>query len=310
LDASRIPAGPDGLVLPGRVTARAAVVGDVPAITALVAACETVNDGVAEIHPNDVSILFDPERPDPGEIVVVEDGSAVVAWAHCSGERAEADVHPEWQGLGIGMSLLAWTEARARAAGRSRVRQTVTDANIAAASLFRASGYASAGASWILQQGLGDEPPAVEIPDGITIRPYRPSDARAVHRLIDDAFNEWPGREPVDFEHWAPHVIRHGSFAPDLSRLAFDGEELVGAALGFAYEGGDEGWIQQLATKSTHRHRGIARALLQSAFAGFHAAGWRACGLSTDSRTGALTLYERVGMRVRRSYTWWVKPLA
>jgi predicted N-acetyltransferase YhbS len=310
LDPSRSPAALDDLVLPGSLSARPAAVGDVAAITTLIAACEAAVDGVAEIHPDDISVLFDPGRPDPGEIVVVEDGSAIVAWADCFGERAEVDVHPEWQGRGIGRALLAWTEARARDAGRSRVRQTVTDANVAAARLFRASGYANGGASWILQQELGDEPPAVELPVGITIRPCRPADARAVHRLIDDAFNEWPGREPVDFEHWAPHVIAHGSFAPDLSRLAFDDAELVGAALAFAYEGGDEGWVQQLATKSTHRDRGIARALLQSAFAGFHAAGWRACGLSTDSRTGALTLYERVGMRVRRSYTWWVKPLA
>ena len=95
-----------------------------------------------------------------------------------------------------------------------------------------------------------------------------------------------------------------------MSRLAFDGDELVGAALTDDYQGQDEGWVPQLATKATHRHRGIARALLQSVFAAHHGTGRRLVGLSTNSRTGALTLYERIGMGVRRSYTAWAKELA
>ncbi len=299
----------DDLRLPPGLNVRPASRDDVVAITSLIAACEMANDGVAEIHPDDVSILFNRVGAEPGEVVVVEEGTSIVAWASRIGERAEADVHPVRRGRGIGRAVLGWTESRARVAGEARVRQTVTDADVAAARLFTENGYAHGGSSWILQQTLGDEPPAVEAPKGIVFRSYRLSDAHAVYRLIDDAFSEWPGREPSAFESWASHVIAHGSFSPALSPLAFDGDELVGAALSLAYEGGDEGWVQQLATKSTHRDRGIARALLQSAFAGFHAAGWRACGLSTDSRTGALSLYERVGMRVRRSYTWWIKPL-
>ena len=37
--------------------------------------------------------------------------------------------------------------------------------------------------------------------------------------------------------------------------------------------------------------------------------GDRVCGLSTDSRTGALGLYENVGMHVTRSYTNLTKAL-
>lgn len=300
----------DDLPLPAGLIARPASRDDVADISALIAACEAANDGVAEIHPDDISILFDRIAVEPGELIMVEDGGALVAWADRFGERAEVDVHPGWRGRGIGRALLGWTEARARDAGAARVRQTVTNTDTAATRLFESNGYADGGSSWILQQALGDEAPPIQVPEGITIRPYQASDAREVHRLIDDAFSEWPGREPVDFGHWASLVIAHGSFAPALSPLAFDGDELVGAALSFAYEGSDEGWVQQIATRSSHRHRGIARALLQTAFAGFHAAGWRACGLSTDSGTGALSLYERVGMRIRRSYTWWVKQLA
>ena len=47
---------------------------------------------------------------------------------------------------------------------------------------------------------------------------------------------------------------------------------------------------------------GIAQALLADAFAVARAHGANRSGLSTDSRTGALGLYEKVGMRV--TSTW------
>ncbi len=127
--------------------------------------------------------------------------------------------------------------------------------------------------------------------------------------MIDDAFSEWPGRDPIPFEEWAPYVIRHKAFAPEASPLAFDGDDLVGVVMSFDY-GGPDGWVHQVATAATHRHRGIARALLHEAFRAFAERGKTSCGLGTDSRTGALTLYERVGMSVRRSYTRYTKRFA
>jgi len=103
-------------------------------------------------------------------------------------------------------------------------------------------------------------------------------------------------------------VIRHKAFAPDASPLAFEGDELVGAVMSFDYRG-PKGWVHQVATKATHRHRGIARALLYEAFRAFHRRGKTSYGLGTDSRTGALSLYERVGMSVRSSYIRYKKEL-
>jgi hypothetical protein len=51
-------------------------------------------------------------------------------------------------------------------------------------------------------------------------------------------------------------------------------------------------------------------ALLRTAFGWFYEAGRRMAGVSTDSRTGALGLYEKVGMRVVRQYTRYTKPLS
>lgn len=290
------------------LTVRAATRSDVAAITALIGACEIANDGVAEVHPTDVEQSFDLADDQAG-VIVVEAPDQLVAWATLADGRAEVDVHPAWRGRGVGSALLAWTEARARASGMADVRQVVTNADTGAHRLFERAGYHVHHTSWILEMQLGDVPPEVVIPLGITIRPYLPENAEAAYQVIEDAFNEWPGRQPTTFESWSAHVLAHAAFAPGLSRLAFDGDELVGAALCLDYEGQDDGWVQQVATKGTHRHRGIARALLQSAFAAYHATGRRRVGLSTDSRTGALTLYERIGMRVRRSYTSWAKDL-
>jgi ribosomal protein S18 acetylase RimI-like enzyme len=208
--------------------------------------------------------------------------------------------------------VLGWTERVARAHGEIKVSQTVTDANVGAAALLRANGYEPTRTAWILGIDLdAGETLAVEPPDGIGIRPYDPErDEQAVYRVIDDAFSEWEGRDPIPFDEWAPYVIRHPSFSAPASPLAFDGDEVVGAVMSFDYASTDEGWIHQLATRASHRHRGIARALLHTAFGRFAERGKRRCGLSTDSRTGALTLYERVGMAVRASYTRYTKPLA
>ncbi|MGZ8628532.1 MAG: GNAT family N-acetyltransferase [Actinomycetota bacterium] len=298
--------------LPAGYTARAASREDVGVVFDLVAAAEEHLDGVAEIDVDDVEMDFGRVGFDPAtDCVIVLDGDTPVGWADVYKERAEADTHPAYYGRGIGTALLRWTERRAAEDGAGKVSQTVTDNNATAAELFRTNGYEPAWISWILEIGFTEPPATHDPPEGITLRAYDPAtDERTAYRLIDDAFNEWEGRTSLPFDEWAAFVIRHPSFSPELSRLAFDGDELVGAALCFDYAEDREGWVQQLATKAPHRHRGIARALLYDAFSSFYERGKRRCGLSTESRTGALTLYERVGMAVRRSYTRYTKPLA
>lgn len=301
-----------GLDLPDGLTSRAPTRDDIGALTELIAACELDLDGVAEIDPGDVEMSFGRAGYDPAlDRVLVHEGGRLIGWADVDRERAEADVHPSHRGRGLGTALLAWTERRARETGRTAVNQMVTDANAAAAALFRLHGYAPTETAWLLQIRFEDGPPPTPaVPEGITIRPFeRGIDEPAVYRVIEDAFNEWPNPTPHTFEEWERSFPAHPAFAPERSPLAFDGDELVGATVYLDYPSSDEGWIQQLATRATHRHRGIARALLHHAFAAAYASGKPACGLSTNSQTGALSLYEKVGMRVRRSYTRFAKTL-
>lgn len=292
--------------LPKSLSARPVTWDDVDVITSLIAAAELHDDELVEIDRDDVANMFERPGWDPAEnTVLVFEGDSPVAWAEMHAGRADADVRPDRRGRGIGSAVMAWTEERAQALGRDDIGQTVTDANRGAAELFLARGYEPSWISWIIKIEFGDAlPPVPDLPDGISLRAYEPGrDDRAVHHLIDDAFCEWPGRDPVPFEVWEGFVMRHRALSREVSSLAFDGDELVGVLIAYDYDGEVEGWIQQVATKATHRHRGIARAMMLGTFRAFHERGKRRCGVSTESRTGALSLYERVGMHVRRSYT-------
>lgn len=296
------------VALPEGLTQRSANAADADTIYELVAACELADDGVVEVDRHDITVGFERHGFEPAlDTLLVLEGEDLAAWAELYRARAEADVRPTQRGRGIGAALLSWIEARAEAFGEPDVGQTTSDANTGARELFITSGYEPSWTSWITRIELAGAPQPPEVPAGISIRSYEPSDARVVHEVIDDAFSEWPGRNPEPYEVWAAQVLGHPAFEPALSPLAFDGEELVGSALSWDFP--EEGWIQQVATKATHRRRGIAQALLRTAFGGFYLRGRRMAGVSTDSRTGALGLYEKVGMRVVRQYTRYTKHL-
>ena len=60
----------------------------------------------------------------------------------------------------------------------------------------------------------------------------------------------------------------------------------------------DTGFVEKLAVRKDLRGLGLGQALLANAFAEARAHGASRSELSTDSRTGALGLYEKVGMEV------------
>ena len=296
--------------LPGGLAARPSTPEDARAIYELVALCELADDGVTEIDEDEIAVGFGRHGFDPTlDSMLVFGRDELVAYAEIYRGRGEADVRPAHRGRGIGAALLGWIERRATELASTEVGQTKSDANIAARNLFIASGYEPSWTSWMIRRRLDEPPPPPEVPPGIAIRAYRGSEAREVHRVIDAAFSEWEGRDPEPFEVWASQVLVHPGFRPDLSPLAFDGDELVGVVLAYDFPELSEGWIQQLATRATHRRRGVARALLRTSFGWSYEAGRRIAGVATDSRTGALGLYEKVGMHVERQYTRYRKEL-
>lgn len=289
--------------LPAGYHHRAATDDDAAAIWRLRAACEEELYGRAGTALS--AIQADLRRPTlelANDTVVVYDrrgGLAGWAWIHL-GKRAQVDVAPDHRGRGLGSALADWTEARARHLGSDWFSQTVDDEDKVGTDLVCSRGYEVLAINWLLELPLPTEP-EVPVVEGVTFRPYQPGDGPAVHQLVEDAFAGFqPRRKP--YEEWARLTVERADFAPAVSRLGFAGDDLVGAVL--ALDGtGDEGYVEQVAVRADQRGRGIARALLAATGAEYHRRGATSYVLWTHSGTGALGMYERLGLRVKRSTT-------
>ncbi|MFE4519443.1 GNAT family N-acetyltransferase [Kitasatospora sp. NPDC056783] len=295
-------ADPSPSPFPPSYRCRAATVADAPAIHGLVTACERELLGRPDTEADRIAADLALPGLDPAlDTLLVHDPAERLvgrAWVH-GGRRSAVDVHPRHRGQGLGGALLDWAEARARRAGGERLSQTVTDGDRAAVELLRSRGYEPFVAQWLLEIAMPTEPVVPAPPPGITVRAFRPGDERAVYRLTEDAFDEWQTRRKP-YEEWARHTVGLDAFAPALSPLAFAGDHLVGAVLALDVPGSDEGYVERVAVREDHRHRGIARVLLRESFRASHRRGHRTCTLWTHSESGALPLYQRLGMTVRR----------
>ena len=295
--------------LPPGFAARPLTFDDVDDVITMVNACELVDSG--ELMWERADLLADTSVDGfdaDADWLGVFDGDRIVAWAFVQGpRRLWIDVAPDVRGRGIGSSLRRWAIDRARARGNERLGQTIEDRRIDVAATLRLAGFTPRHTSWILRMDHPTEPPPPEAPDGIEVRAIRmPDEEPRTLEMFETAFSEFDDRLPTPIETWRSTVTGREGFVPDDLVVAVDGDRVIGGA--FLIDA-DEIWIDKLAVASTHRHRGVARALLRTAFRRSFDRGYDHTALSTDSRTGALTLYERVGMHVTRSFTNWAIDL-
>lgn len=289
-------------------TARPATTADIPDIHRLVVAAEHALHGHVATDPDTIAAELARPGLDPAQdTVLVFDAAGALAARAWVNRRSEVDVHPAHRGLGLGAALLDWVEKQARRSGTTRIAQTVADADKAAVGLVEAAGYEPLVTAWLLEIALPSEAPGRR--EDVTVRMFRPGDERAAHVVTEDAFDDWQERRK-DYDEWATLTVGRTTFAQDVSPVAFAGEEMVGAVLALDDPESPDGHIERVAVRRDQRGRGIASLLLRHAFDSFHRRGRSACTLWTHSDTGALALYERVGMSVRRSSTVYRKELA
>ncbi len=298
------------IVLPAGYTASPLADDDIDDVVALVRACE-FHDSGEEMYER-ADLVGDLVEADRGldALVVREPGGGVAAWGLILRRRTRwSDVHPEHRGRGLGQALVDWSVHRARELGADRIGQTIDDGRGDAVALLRASGAVAVRTAWILRIDHEIAPP--EPPDpgpGILLRDSTPADEVEALEMMELAFSQWPDRPRSTLAAWQAMVTRREGFTPDQLQVAVTGEgKVVGAA--FLIDDGQELWVDKLATHPQLRGQGIGSALLQRALVLSHARGRRATCLSTDSNTGALPFYERLGMHVTRSFTHWAIPL-
>jgi len=131
--------------------------------------------------------------------------------------------------------------------------------------------------------------------EGLVLRPVRPADRDRVVEITKDV---WGGRDylPDVFDDW---VSEAGS--------AFQAAELDGRVVGLQrirpYAPGLV-WYEGLRVASSHRRRGVARAMLLSAIAEAREQGFNEMRLATANGDAA-ALFDSVGFERRIDVRWW-----
>jgi GNAT superfamily N-acetyltransferase len=289
---ARVPTLPEGL------TTRPLEKTDAHAVFVLMAAQE--QEDIGEVAIEEADIVSDWAKPshDLGaRSVGVLDGDTLVAYAELMGaDRADTAVLPAYRGRGIGTWLAHWLQDLGRQVGSPVIGMPVPQGS-PGDRLLEALGYHVRWTSWVLKLPEGATIPHRELPEGYVVRAAEPDELRAAHDVLEDAFLEWSRREREPFEDFVAATSGRPGFEPWNLRVAVDpAGEVVGVSLVLVSDNGTTGYVDRLAVRRDQRHRGLAQALLVDSFARAREHGTSTSELSTDSRTGALTLYERVGM--------------
>lgn len=201
-----------------------------------------------------------------------------------------------------------WAESEGAARGIGRVRIQIPHGH-ELAHVAASRGYETWRHSLTMETALERPPETPETPDGLELRAYRDEDADVLRRAIDDAFADDPFHTDLTPSNFREFFLRARGFDPSLWLLVWDGDELAGFSLNYPERGSDPGlgWVNTLGVRRPWRRRGLGEMLLRRSFAELYARGLRRVGLGVDAQnvTGALRLYERVGMRqLRRSDNW------
>jgi mycothiol synthase len=232
-------------------------------------------------------------------------------------------VRPAWRGRGIGTALLRAKEQRMREIITTRHERVPYSARTFAAdsepqfeSLLQANGYNAVRRHYHMQRPLSGELPAAPVPSGLEVRSVRADQLRAI----------WDAKQESFRDHWEAFPAtewRYQNFVDDpdrdvtLWRVAWDGDEIAGLALGAIHFAENEryqrqqGWLEQVAVRRPWRKRGLARALMLLVMRELQARGMAQAVLDVDAEnlTGALRLYEQMGFRTVKHWTFYDKAL-
>jgi mycothiol synthase len=224
------------------------------------------------------------------------------------------DIWPEEQDLQLDVAapghwdvFFDWAEREARERDIPTVRATFPHGH-ELEQVAERRGYSHWRSSYTMEIELAD-PPKPAIPKGVDLRTYEASDAETLQAAVNESFALDPFWHTVTPANFREFYLRARGFDPSLWALAWDGDELAGFSLAYPERVGDAslGWIATLGVRLPWRRCGLGEALLRVSFRALWERGLRRAGLGVDAEnvTGALRLYERVGMRqVRRADNW------
>lgn len=307
---------------------RRPTVEDVPAIYCLVAAHDTALIGAPDLTEDDLRDEFTAPGFDPttDAWLVLDAGGTAAAFAWVARKGTSADfhidfyVHPDADPELAGR-LLTLVERRAAEIGRElghdeiRVGKGCYREAREEAALLAGRGYAVATTFHRMSRPLDADPADPPAEPGVVLRVCgRDEDLlRAAHAVKEAAFVDHFGTVPQTFEEWRNDLAARS--VTDWSQVwvaQLDGRPVGMLLANNAFVPTDNaGYVQTLAVHPSERGRGMAKLLLRTSFAEMRRRGRTQAILDVDSNnaTGAVDLYESVGMRPIQPVDVWRRTL-
>lgn len=232
---------------------------------------------------------------------------------------------PEWRGMGIREAMLRWNEQRLREIAKDHPMDVEKQFEVWAASeenewksLLETESYKP---FWFLLEMVRrdlDNIPDMPFPEGIEIRPVKPEHYRKIWKASQEALrDERTYTDDAFTEEAYKRLMKSPIFMPELWQVAWEGDEIVGAIHNYIDEDENRvlnrkwGHPERVFVRRQWRRKGIAKALLARSLKAIKDYGMEAATLDvdTDNPSGAPKLYESLGFRVERQFTFFRKPL-
>ena len=204
------------------------------------------------------------------------------------------------KGRGLGTEIVERGEAFARTEGVQKIHAGAPEPDAAARALFEAHGYREVRRFYEMAIELTEEPTEPVLPAGLVVDELRDDEYKAFYEALNESFAEHWEWHPMPFAEWLE--LRQGQHRDERGPVWFvarDGDQLAAVTRNDADVAGG-GYVGAIGVRPAWRGKGLAKALLQRTFADFWRRGTTRVTLDVDSQnaTGAVALYERVGMHV------------
>jgi mycothiol synthase len=283
---------------------------DAPAVAALVSAEEELLYGrPGRVTGADILMFLQYSK----EAWVWEENGRLVASATYGvhGEAANTRGFVADKGRGLGTEILERGEEFARAEGVQKIHAGAAEPDAAARALFEARGYREVRRFYEMAIELTEAPSEPALPAGLVVDELRDDEYEAFYEVLNEAFAEHWEWHPQPYDEWlerrrGQHRDEHGP----VWWVVRAGDELAAVTRNDASVAGG-GYVGAIGVRPAWRGKGLAKALLQRTFAEFWRRGTMRVTLDVDSEnaTGAVALYEGVGMHVDACGVAFVKEL-
>jgi ribosomal protein S18 acetylase RimI-like enzyme len=230
-----------------------------------------------------------------------EDGRMVASATYgVHGDAADIRGIVADKGRGLGAEIIERGEAFARAEATKKIFAAAPEPDSAARALFESRGYREVRRFYSMAIDLTEAPSEPVLPGGLVVDELHDDEYEVFYGALNESFAEHWEWHPKPFDEWLE--LRKGQHRDEHGPVWFvvrDGDELAAVTRNDADVAGG-GYVGAIGVRPAWRGKGLGKALLYRTFAEFWRRGTTRVTLDVDSQnaTGAVALYERVGMHV------------